>query len=71
MLKLNLGRNLRLYDPEGRLFDEESGMEVLLNLESVLIVNIKTPMAGKGKLANKLKKITVTQSLKLILLLLD
>lgn len=44
------GRNLKLYDPNGNIIDEESGaMEILLQLDSVLIVTINSPLPGQWK----------------------
>lgn len=41
------GRSMTLIDPDGFEITEENGLETLLNLENVQIVNIKTPKPGK------------------------
>lgn len=42
-----LDRVLRLYNPSGRVVTERDGLETLLDLETVLIVNIKNATAGR------------------------
>ena len=42
----HLGRRLELYDPTGTLINDDNGMEILLNLDSVLIATIKAPDPG-------------------------
>ena len=41
---------MSLYDPNGDIIDEETGvMETLLQLDSVLIVTINSPLPGQWK----------------------
>ena len=40
------GRSMTLVDPDGNTITEENGLETLLDLENVRIVNIKEPAPG-------------------------